>query len=142
MFFNGGLIPTYMVNKTLGINNTRWVMIVMNLIGVFNIIIIRTAFLSLPVSLEESAQLDGAGHITILMKIILPLTKATIAFIALFYSVGKWIEYLTAAIYLTNRDLFPLQIVLREILIAATSPREWKATSIRSSETKEMRRNW
>jgi putative aldouronate transport system permease protein len=122
MFFNGGMIPTYMVNKALGINNTRWVIIVMGVISVFNIIIIRTAFLSLPESLEESAQLDGAGHLTILFKIILPLTKATIAVIALFYAVGKWNEYLTAAIYLTDRNLFPLQIVLREILIAATSP--------------------
>ncbi|MBR6522758.1 MAG: carbohydrate ABC transporter permease [Oscillospiraceae bacterium] len=117
MFFNGGLIPTYMVNKFLGIVNTRWVIIVMGLISIFNIIIIKTAFQSLPASLEESAQLDGAGHITILFKIVLPLTKATIAVIALFYAVGKWNEYLTAAIYLTNRNLYPLQIILREILI-------------------------
>ena len=117
MFFNGGLIPTYMVNKFLGIVNTRWVIIAMGLISIFNIIIIKTAFQSLPASLEESAQLDGAGHLTILFKIVLPLTKATIAVIALFYAVGKWNEYLTAAIYLTNRNLYPLQIILREILI-------------------------
>lgn len=122
MFFSGGLIPSYMVNKTLGIVNTRWVIIAMGVISVFNIIILRTAFLSLPVSLEESAQLDGAGHVTILLKILLPLTKATIAVLALFYAVGKWNEYLTAAIYITNRNLYPLQIVLREILIEATSP--------------------
>ncbi|MBR2879557.1 MAG: carbohydrate ABC transporter permease, partial [Oscillospiraceae bacterium] len=79
MFFNGGLIPTYMVNKFLGIVNTRWVIIAMGLISIFNIIIIKTAFQSLPASLEESAQLDGAGHLTILFKIVLPLTKATIA---------------------------------------------------------------
>lgn len=117
MFFNGGLIPTYMVNKFLGIVNTRWVIIAMGLITIFNIIIIKTSFQSLPASLEESAQLDGAGHLTILFKIVLPLTKATIAVIALFYAVGKWNEYLTAAIYLTNRNLYPLQIILREILI-------------------------
>ena len=117
MFFSGGLIPTYMVNKFLGIVNTRWVIIAMGLISIFNIIIIKTAFQSLPASLEESAQLDGAGHLTILFKIVLPLTKATIAVIALFYAVGKWNEYLTAAIYLTNRNLYPLQIILREILI-------------------------
>ena len=122
MFFNGGLIPTYMVNKWLGIVNTRWVIVAMGLISVFNVIIIKTAFQSLPASLEESAQLDGAGHITILTKIILPLSKATIAVIALFYAVGKWNEYLNAAIYLTDRDLFPLQLILREILIEATSP--------------------
>lgn len=124
MFFNGGLIPTYMVNKFLGIVNTRWVIVVMGLITVFNIIIIKTAFQSLPASLEESAQLDGAGHLTILFKIVLPLSKATIAVIALFYAVGKWNEYLTAAIYLTNRKLYPLQIILREILIESTGTPE------------------
>lgn len=123
MFFNGGLIPTYMVNKTLGIVNTRWVMIATGAISVFNIIILRTMFLQLPASLEESAQLDGAGHITILIKIILPLSKATIAVLALIYAVGKWNEYFTAAIYLTkSRELYPLQLVLREILIEASSP--------------------
>ena len=124
MFFHGGLIPTYMVNKFLGIVNTRWVIIAMGLITIFNIIIIKTSFQSLPASLEESAQLDGAGHLTILFKIVLPLTKATIAVIALFYAVGKWNEYLTAAIYLTNRNLYPLQIILREILIENSGSNE------------------
>jgi len=130
MFFNGGLIPTYMVNKFLGIVNTRWVIIAMGLISIFNIIIIKTAFQSLPASLEESAQLDGAGHLTILFKIVLPLTKATIAVIALFYAVGKWNEYLTAAIYLTNRQLYPLQIILREILIESSGTSEVDLSSL------------
>jgi len=130
MFFNGGLIPTYMVNKFLGIVNTRWVIIAMGLISIFNIIIIKTAFQSLPASLEESAQLDGAGHLTILFKIVLPLTKATIAVIALFYAVGKWNEYLTAAIYLTNRNLYPLQIILREILIENSGTSEVDLSSL------------
>ena len=117
MFFGGGMIPTYMVNKYLGIVNTRWVMVLMGLVSVFNIIIVRTAFQAIPASLEESAQLDGAGHMTILFKITFPLAKATIAVIALFYAVGKWNEYLTAAIYLTNRNLYPLQLILREILV-------------------------
>ncbi len=124
MFFNGGLIPTYLVNRALHIVNTRWVIIVMGLISIFNIIIIKTAFSTLPASLEESAQLDGAGHLTTLFKIVLPLTKATIAVIALFYAVGKWNEYLTAAIYLTNRRLYPLQIILREILIESSGTSE------------------
>ena len=117
MFFGGGMIPTYMVNKYLGIVNTRWVMVLMGLVSVFNIIIVRTAFQAIPASLEDSAQLDGAGHMTILFKITFPLAKATIAVIALFYAVGKWNEYLTAAIYLTNRNLYPLQLILREILV-------------------------
>ena len=129
MFFNGGLIPTYMVNKYLHIVNTRWVIIVMGLITIFNIIIIKTSFQSLPASLEESAQLDGAGHLTILFKIVLPLTKATIAVIALFYAVGKWNEYLTAAIYLTDRKLYPLQIILREILIESSGTSDFNLGS-------------
>ena len=132
MFFNGGLIPTYLVNRALHIVNTRWVIIAMGLISIFNIIIIKTAFTTLPASLEESAQLDGAGHLTTLFKIVLPLTKATIAVIALFYSVGKWNEYLTAAIYLTNRKLYPLQIILREILIENSGTTEIDLSSLGS----------
>ena len=124
MFFSGGLIPTYYVNKTLGIVNTRWVMIAMGLIGVFYVIIIKTSFQQLPASLEESAQLDGAGHITILLKIILPLSKATIAVIALFFAVGKWNEYLSAIIYLNDRDLYPLQCYLREMLVDSSGNQE------------------
>ena len=130
MFFGGGLIPTYLVNRALHIVNTRWVIIVMGIISIFNIIIIKTAFTTLPASLEESAQLDGAGHLTILFKVVLPLTKATIAVIALFYAVGKWNEYLTAAIYLTNRKLYPLQIILREILIESSGTTEVDLSSL------------
>jgi putative aldouronate transport system permease protein len=125
MFFHGGMIPTYMVNKFLGIVNTRWVIVITGIISVFNIIIVRTAFQAIPASLEESAQLDGAGHLTILFRITFPLAKATIAVIALFYAVGKWNEYLTAAIYLTDRKLYPLQIILREILIQSSGTNEF-----------------
>ena len=125
MFFHGGLIPTYMVNKYLGIVNTRWVIVLMGLISVCNIIIVRPAFQAIPASLEESAQLDGAGHMTILFRITFPLAKATIAVIALFYAVGKWNEYLNAAIYLTNRKLYPLQIILREILIESSGTQDF-----------------
>lgn len=116
MFFRGGLIPTYLVVKSLGMINTRWAMIVPMAIMVFNLIIMRTSFISLPDSLEESAQLDGAGHITILVKIVLPLCKATIAVVALFYAVQKWNDYFMAMIYLTKRHLYPLQVILKEIL--------------------------
>jgi len=119
MFFNGGMIPTYMVNKALGLVNTRWVIVMSGMLGVFYIIILMTAFRSLPQGLEESAQLDGAGHFTMLFKIALPLVKASIAVIALFYSIGKWNEYMTAQIYLRNNKLFPLQIILRQILLDA-----------------------
>jgi len=121
MFFGGGMIPTYMVNKYLGIVDTRWVIVLMGLVSVFNIIIVRTAFQAVPASLEESAQLDGAGHLTILFRITFPLAKATIAVIALFYAVGKWNDYLTAAIYLLNRKLYPLQLILNEVLVQNSS---------------------
>lgn len=117
MFFHGGMIPTYLVIKTLGMINTRWAMLIPQAISVYNMIIIRTSFVSLPASLEESAQLDGAGHFTILFKIILPLTKATLAVICLFYAVTNWNQYFQALIYLTKRPLYPLQVILREILI-------------------------
>ncbi len=117
MFFQGGLIPTYLVVKKLGMINTRWAMLISMAIMVFNLIIVRTSFINLPDSLEESAQLDGAGHITILIKIVMPLCKATLAVIALFYAVMKWNEYFFAMIYLTNRALYPLQVILREILV-------------------------
>ena len=117
MFFRGGLIPTYLVVRKCGMINTRWAMLIPQAIMVMNLIIVRTSFISLPDSLEESAQLDGAGHITILIKIVMPLCKATLAVIALFYAVQKWNEYFFAMIYLTDRDLYPLQVILREILI-------------------------
>jgi putative aldouronate transport system permease protein len=119
MFFNGGIIPSYLVVKSLKMINTRWAIIIPSMINVFNLIIVRTSFISLPASLEESAQLDGAGHITILMKIVLPLTKATIAVVALFYAVARWNEYFLPMIYLTNRKLYPLQVILKEILTEA-----------------------
>lgn len=118
MFFNGGLMPNYLVVKNLGMIDTRFALVIPNAINVFNLIIVRTNFVTLPASLEESAQLDGAGHITILMKIIMPLTKAALAVIALFYAVQRWNSWFEAMLYLTNRKLYPLQMILREILIA------------------------
>ncbi|MDR0818597.1 MAG: carbohydrate ABC transporter permease [Oscillospiraceae bacterium] len=122
MFFNGGMIPTYMVNKALGLVNTRWVIVLNGMLSVFNILILMMAFNNLPQGLEESAQLDGAGHFTMLFKVALPLVKASIAVIALFYAIGKWNEYITAQIYIRNPKLFPLQIILRQILLDAQTP--------------------
>lgn len=117
MFFNGGTIPTYLVVQSLGMINTRFAIVIPNAINVMNLIIVRTNFVTLPDSLEESAALDGAGHITILVKIVVPLTKAAIAVVALFYAVQRWNSWFEAMLYLTNRKLYPLQIILREILI-------------------------
>lgn len=119
MFIGGGLVPTYLVvTKMLHLNNNLWALILPNAISVYNMIIMRTSFLGIPDSLEESAKLDGAGVWTILFKIILPLSKAVIAVMILYYGVAHWNAWFEASIYLKDRELYPLQLVLREILIA------------------------
>ncbi len=117
MMFSGGLIPFYMVVRNLGWIDTRAAVIIPASMSVFNTIIMRTSFLSIPVSLEESAKLDGAGHMTILFRIILPLSKAVVAVLILFYAVGHWNSWFFAMIFLQTRSLFPLQLILREILV-------------------------
>lgn len=117
MFFNGGLIPFYLTVKQLGIDNSIWSLILPVAVNTFNLIIMRTAFMTIPDSLEESAMLDGARHITILFRIILPLSLPTVAVMILYYSVGHWNAWFNAMIFLRSRELYPLQLVLREILI-------------------------
>ncbi len=118
MFFSGGLIPFFLQVKNLGLYNSRLALILPSAIVVWNLIIMRTAFLSIPNSLEESARIDGAGDFTILFRIVIPLSAATIAVITLFYAVGHWNSWFSAMIFLRNRNKYPLQLVLREILIA------------------------
>ena len=117
MLFNGGMVPTYMVVRNLGLYNSRWAVIIPSAISVFNLIIMRTGFMEVPASLEESAKLDGASEWTIMFRIIVPLSKANIAVILLYYAVGIWNSWLPAMIYLKDREKFPLQLILREILL-------------------------
>lgn len=122
MFFSGGLIPTYLLNaKTLGMNNSLWALIIPIAINTHNLIIMRASFSGIPDSLIESAQLDGASHATILGKIVLPLSKSILAVMTLYYAVGHWNSWFSASIYLTDRGKYPLQLVLREILIQNSS---------------------
>ena len=120
MFFNGGLIPTYMLIRNLGMLNTPWAVIVPGCLGVWNLIITRT-FLqnNVPAEMMEAAKIDGCSDIGYYIKIVLPLSKAIIAVLVLFYGVGQWNSYFNPMIYLSNRNLFPLTIFLREILTAA-----------------------
>ena len=118
MFFGGGLIPTYLNIKRLGLDNSLLALIIPGAISTYNLVIMRTSFQGIPESLEESAKLDGAGHLTILFRIVLPLSKAVFAVIALYYAVGHWNSWFNAMIYLHDRDKYPLQLVLREILIS------------------------
>lgn len=121
MFFNGGMIPTYMVIKKIGLLNNRLVMVIPNAVNVMSLVIIRTAIQGMPTSLEESARLDGAGNFTILFKIVIPLVKATVAVLALQYILMKWNAYFEAMIYLNDRKMYPLQVILREILVESDS---------------------
>lgn len=118
MFFSGGLIPTYIVNEGLGIVNTMWVMIIPGAVSVYNMIIMRTYFQqNIPIELEESAFIDGATDIQLLLKVVLPLSTPILAVMMMFYGVGRWNGYFDAMIYLSDRSLFPLQLILREILV-------------------------
>ncbi|MDF2927420.1 MAG: sugar transporter permease [Paenibacillaceae bacterium] len=118
MFFSGGLIPMYLlVNNWLHLGNTLLAVIIPGMISTWNLIILRTSFGSVPESLIESAWLDGANDITILFRIVVPLSLPVMAVMILFYGVGHWNSWFGAMIYLRDRNLFPLQLILREILI-------------------------
>jgi len=118
MFFNGGLIPLYLVVKNIGLLDSLWATVIPFSISTFNLIIMRTAFMGIPDSLEESAKIDGANHFTILFRIIIPLSMPVIAVMILYYAVDKWNGWFYASVFIKSRELFPLQLVLREILIA------------------------
>lgn len=118
MFFSGGLIPTYLVVQSLGLVDTIWAMVLPNAAAVWNIIIARVFFQSsIPRGLEEAATIDGASNFRLFTQIILPLSAPIIAVMALFYGVGHWNGYFNALIYLSDKELYPLQLVLREILV-------------------------
>lgn len=117
MFFNSGIIPRFLVVKSLGLYNSRLSMILPTAINVFNLVIMRTAIEALPDSLEEAAVLEGANDFDILFKIVMPLIKSTIAVLVLYYGVAHWNQWYQALMYVQDRDKFPLQLVLREILI-------------------------
>ncbi|MGM7720787.1 carbohydrate ABC transporter permease [uncultured Metabacillus sp.] len=119
MFFNGGLIPTYLLMKDLQLIDTMWVFIIPFSVNVFNLIITRTFFESnIPKELYEAAQIDGCSHFTFFIKIVLPLSKAVISVIGLYYLVWHWNDFFTGLIYVRDYSLQPLQIVLRDILIS------------------------
>ncbi|BFH70376.1 MAG: carbohydrate ABC transporter permease [Paenibacillus dendritiformis] len=118
MFFSGGLIPSYLVVKKLGLLNSMWALVLPGAVSVYNIIIMRTFFrTSVPYEVQEAAMIDGCTTLQILYRIMLPLSMPIIAVMVLFYSVDHWNSYFSALIYLTDRDKFPLQLILREILI-------------------------
>ncbi len=118
MYFGGGLIPSYLVVQSLGIYNTYWALILPGAIGTYNMIVLRTAFAAIPESLYEAARIDGAGHFRILAQLMVPLAKATIAVVTLYYLVGHWNSWFSASIYIEDAEKYPLQLFLRNTLIA------------------------
>lgn len=121
MYFSGGIIPDYLLVNSLHLTNTRWALIIPLAITTWNMVILKTAFQGVPESLVESARLDGASELRTLVQIIIPVTKASIAVIAMYYVVNEWNAWFKAAIYLPARkDLHPLQLVLRDLLITDT----------------------
>ena len=118
MFFGGGLIPTYLIVVELGLIDSIWSMVLPSAISTYNLIMMLTYFRTMPLSLEESARIDGANDAVILTRILVPLAKPVIA---LYIIVGSWNSYIPATIYLRDRNKFPLQVILREILISGTS---------------------
>ena len=121
MYFTGGIIPNFLLIKGLGLVNTPWALMIPNAIGTWNLLVMRTSFKNVPASLTEAASIDGANDLVILWKIMVPVSKATIAVIFLFYAVGHWNSWFDAMIYLPMaRHLFPLQLFLREILVTSS----------------------
>ena len=117
MYFSGGIIPFYLQIKGLGMLNSLTSLILPVAINTYNLIILRTAFFSVPESIEEAAFIDGAGNCTVLFKILLPLTLPSIAVISLYYAVGHWNAWFNASLFLSKAELYPLQIVMRQILM-------------------------
>ena len=117
MYFSGGMVPIYLNIKDLGLLNSLWALILPSALSTSNLIIMKTAFQSIPDSLVESALLDGASYYKILWKIMVPLSKATMAVMVLYYGVGHWNSWFNASIYLQDSKKFPLQLVLRNILV-------------------------
>lgn len=120
MYFSGGLIPLYMIITTLGLYNTRWVMVLPVLVITFNVMICRSAFENIPNEIFESASMDGANDITMLFRIAVPIVKPTLAVLTLYYAVFHWNNFFGALLFLSDHSLQPLQIFLRRVLIMAS----------------------
>ena len=116
MYFSGGLIPTFLLIRSLDLFNTFWVMIIPGIISVWNMIIFRTFFKSMPAGLEESAKIDGCSNWGVLFRIVLPLSGPVIATLSLFTAVYHWNDWFTPSIYISNADLLPIQTKLQQIL--------------------------
>ena len=117
MFFNGGMIPTFLVIKELKLLNTIWAILLPSAVSTYNMILMRTFFLAIPQSLVEAAELDGCNDFGVLFRIVLPLSLASLMTIGMFYAVAHWNSYFSAVLYLNKAELYPLQIILRQVVL-------------------------
>ncbi|MDQ0227444.1 sugar ABC transporter permease [Bacillus sp. 7586-K] len=129
MFFNGGLIPNYVLINGLGFGNTMWAIVIPGAISIYNMLIMKSFFENMPEELEEAASIDGLNTYGILLKIILPLSKAVIATMVLFYAVGHWNSWFPAFLYLDQKELFPVTIYLRNLIAGVSGGTSAGATS-------------
>lgn len=121
MFFSGGMIPTFLVVSSLNLVDTVWGMVLPGAVSTWNLILMRTFFSGIPKELEESGRMDGLSEIGIFLRIIVPLSKASFATIALFYAVGMWNNFMFPLLYLRSPDLYPLQVLLRNLVLAGSA---------------------
>lgn len=124
MYFSGGLIPSFLLVKSLGLYNTRWVLLILGAFNVYNCIICRSFFAGLPKELEEAAFIDGSSYMGTFFKVVLPLSKALLGVMVLYFAVGHWNSYFNAMIYTYDNEIQPLQLFLRRILIQEQSSAE------------------
>ena len=122
MIFNGGMIPTYLVMKEFHLTNNLWGVILLPAINVYNLVLMKNFFEGIPVSLMESAEIDGCSHFRILYKIVLPLSKAALASIGLMYAVGYWNDYTNYKLYITNSNLYNFHMKLRDLIMGSDLP--------------------
>ncbi|MGW2832323.1 carbohydrate ABC transporter permease [Streptomyces sp. NPDC001286] len=134
MFFTGGLIPNYILVTSLGLKNTVWAIALPNAISVFNLLVMKAFFESLPTELEEAAQIDGLSTYGILLRIVLPLSKAVVATMVLFYSVSFWNSWFSAFLYMDSTDLMPVTVYLRNLIAGATGGGNAGATTEQLSQ--------
>lgn len=121
MLFHGGLIPTYLIVKALGLTNKVWALILPGLVSTFNMIVLRNYFASIPDSLEESARLDGCGNIGTFFRIVFPLSLPAVATVCVYTAVGFWNNYFSALIYIDSKSLYPLSLYLRKVVVETES---------------------
>jgi len=121
ILFSGGMIPTYLIVKETGLLNSIWAMIIPNAVSAFFVLLMKSFFQNIPEELFEQAQIDGARETRVMLQIVMPVSVPVILTISLFYAVGRWNEFLQAILYISNRELFPLQVLIREILTASQS---------------------